>query len=101
MTKPTKILAYSLLCTGIVIYANSFLQAIASNKAGLVFFYTQDLFADYIKLVASYPGHAAVKVDAWLPANWSQIIREYLGTISYLISNKAPQAPWNTTNARL
>jgi len=83
MTKHTKILAYSLLCTGMVIYANSFLRAIESANAGLVFFGTQDLFADYIKLVASYPGQAAVKIDAWLPANWSQIIRGYLATNPY------------------
>jgi hypothetical protein len=82
-TKPVKVLAHSLLWTGIVIYANNFIRTIAPGKAALVFGDREDLFADYIKLVASYPAQVAVKIETWLPAQLSQIISNYLATVSY------------------
>jgi hypothetical protein len=43
-----------------------------------MFFSSHDLFADYIKVVASYPGQAAVQLEAWLPTQWDRIIKAYL-----------------------
>ena len=80
---PQRAIVCALVLTGLISYVNAIVAALGLRHAGSIFFDLNDLFADFFKLVSSYPGRSPVGLEPWLPARWLQIINGYLANNPY------------------
>ena len=96
--RTTSILTLSLAWTGLACYLFSIIRGLGKDTA-LPFFDPGDIFSDFFKLIASYPGRHEIQLESWLPGLFSNIINGYLNSNPY--SNNPDASISSLTNFHL
>lgn len=94
-------IAYALIGTALIAYLHTIAYALGATNPKQIspFFLPQDLFADFFKLLHSFPFASPLPLEPWLPVTWRKIIEGYLQANPY--SSDASKAPFSLTNYHL
>lgn len=98
LTKSQKVIIAALFATGLVSYLHAIAFALGASSHSLIspFFFREDLFADFFKIIASYPHASNINIETWLPDAWEDIINHYIMNNPY--SSNASLADSKLTN---
>lgn len=82
---PSRAILYAVILTALIAYFQAILAALGASDQRVIspLFAPVDLFADYFKLIGSYPAQAPIRLESWLPSGWATTIQSYLSITSY------------------